>query len=333
MPGRCARSILGVVARHADAATWDRLHAAAKAEKTPLVKEELYFLLAATEDEALARRALDLALTAGAGRDQQRGHDRARGRGASGPGLRLRARAHGGGERRRWTPRSRSRYLRGPGAASPRIRRWSGSSRPTPTRISTAGRAATRRRRSPTSSDRIRVRERVPPALDAWLARPPAGGDALTATGHWISISIRVQQDRLVPDDVVLVRARVERILLDPALQYSVAPPFPLTMVWRRHISVEGTPREARSDGQAAGRTEPRYADLQVVGAVVLELPPDGVAARGFEPSTFSTSLEMSIPHFERLDDDLDYVRYRSPFLRLAVTSAEESNRSRGQDQ
>jgi hypothetical protein len=52
-----------VVARHADAKTWDRLHAQARAEKTPLVKDHLYGLLASTEDAALAKRALDLALT------------------------------------------------------------------------------------------------------------------------------------------------------------------------------------------------------------------------------------------------------------------------------
>jgi aminopeptidase N len=63
VPAALRKTILAVVARHADAATWDELHAAAKAEKTPLVKDELYMLLSASEDEALARRALDLALT------------------------------------------------------------------------------------------------------------------------------------------------------------------------------------------------------------------------------------------------------------------------------
>jgi aminopeptidase N len=63
MPPALRKTILGVVARHADAATWDRLHAAARSEKTPLVKDQLYALLSATEDEALARRALELALT------------------------------------------------------------------------------------------------------------------------------------------------------------------------------------------------------------------------------------------------------------------------------
>jgi aminopeptidase N len=63
MPVALRRVILGVVAQHADAATWDKLHAAALAEKAPLVKDQLYGLLADTLDEALARRALALALT------------------------------------------------------------------------------------------------------------------------------------------------------------------------------------------------------------------------------------------------------------------------------
>ena len=63
VPPPLRKTILSVVARHADAATWDRLHKEARAEKTPLVKDHLYSLLASTEDEALARRALELALT------------------------------------------------------------------------------------------------------------------------------------------------------------------------------------------------------------------------------------------------------------------------------
>jgi aminopeptidase N len=39
------------------------LHAAARSEKTPLIKDQLYALLSATADEALARRAMELALT------------------------------------------------------------------------------------------------------------------------------------------------------------------------------------------------------------------------------------------------------------------------------
>jgi aminopeptidase N len=63
VPPSLRKTILEVVALHADAKTWDRLHAQARAEKTPLVKDRLYALLAATQDEALARRARDLALT------------------------------------------------------------------------------------------------------------------------------------------------------------------------------------------------------------------------------------------------------------------------------
>uniref|UniRef100_UPI003217CB70 ERAP1-like C-terminal domain-containing protein n=1 Tax=Dyella sp. TaxID=1869338 RepID=UPI003217CB70 len=63
MPAALRRTILGVVARNADAATWDRLHAMAKAEKTPLVKDQLYTLLSISRDKALAQKALDLALT------------------------------------------------------------------------------------------------------------------------------------------------------------------------------------------------------------------------------------------------------------------------------
>jgi aminopeptidase N len=63
MPAALRKTILGVVATHADAATWDKLHAAAQAEKTPMVKDEFYSLLSSAEDPKLAQRALDLALT------------------------------------------------------------------------------------------------------------------------------------------------------------------------------------------------------------------------------------------------------------------------------
>ena len=63
IPGTLRRTILGVVARHADAATWDNIHAQAVAEKTPLIRAQLFSLLASAEDETLARKALELALT------------------------------------------------------------------------------------------------------------------------------------------------------------------------------------------------------------------------------------------------------------------------------
>jgi aminopeptidase N len=62
--GPLRTTILEVVARHADAAGWERLHAQALEEKSPLVRSELYKLLGAARDQTLAKRALDLALTA-----------------------------------------------------------------------------------------------------------------------------------------------------------------------------------------------------------------------------------------------------------------------------
>jgi len=61
--GPLRRTILGIVATNIDAAGWDRLRAQARAERNPLVRAQLYRLLGAARDPALARRALDLALT------------------------------------------------------------------------------------------------------------------------------------------------------------------------------------------------------------------------------------------------------------------------------
>jgi len=61
--GPLRSAIASIVAQNADAAAWDRLHEAARAEKNPLVRSQLYRQLASARDEALARRALDLALT------------------------------------------------------------------------------------------------------------------------------------------------------------------------------------------------------------------------------------------------------------------------------
>ena len=70
IPGPLRKAILGVVAQNADAATWETLHAQALAEKTPLVRQQLYTLLASAQDEALATKALDLALTPEPGETQ-----------------------------------------------------------------------------------------------------------------------------------------------------------------------------------------------------------------------------------------------------------------------
>ncbi len=62
--GPLRTTILEVVARHVDGAGWDRLHTQAAGEKGPLVRSELYKLLGAARDQTLAKRALELALTA-----------------------------------------------------------------------------------------------------------------------------------------------------------------------------------------------------------------------------------------------------------------------------
>ncbi len=63
VPGALRKTILAVVAEHADAATWDALRRSAQSEQSPMIKDTLYALLASTEDRALAERALALALS------------------------------------------------------------------------------------------------------------------------------------------------------------------------------------------------------------------------------------------------------------------------------
>jgi aminopeptidase N len=63
MPPELYKAILGIVASHADRATWEKMHLEAMAEKRTMMKDRLYQLLASTEDEALAQRALKMALT------------------------------------------------------------------------------------------------------------------------------------------------------------------------------------------------------------------------------------------------------------------------------
>lgn len=61
--GPLRSTILAVAARNVDSAGWDRLRSQARSERSPLVKAQLYRLLGSAADPALARRALDLALT------------------------------------------------------------------------------------------------------------------------------------------------------------------------------------------------------------------------------------------------------------------------------
>jgi aminopeptidase N len=61
--GPLRSTILAVNARNIDSAGWERLRAQARAERSPLVRTQLYKLLGGAADPALAQRALDLALT------------------------------------------------------------------------------------------------------------------------------------------------------------------------------------------------------------------------------------------------------------------------------
>ncbi|MEO6227965.1 MAG: M1 family metallopeptidase [Thermomonas sp.] len=63
MPPELRRTILGIVARNADTATWDKLHKMAQDEKSSMIRDQYYGLLASAKDKALAQRALDMALT------------------------------------------------------------------------------------------------------------------------------------------------------------------------------------------------------------------------------------------------------------------------------
>ena len=62
-PVALRKTITGVVAVNADKATWNKLHAMAKAETNSLIKDQLYDMLAVAKDDALAQQALTMALT------------------------------------------------------------------------------------------------------------------------------------------------------------------------------------------------------------------------------------------------------------------------------
>ena len=63
VPAALRQPVLAVVARNNDVPGWAALRAAARSEKTPMVKDQLYLLLASAEDRGLSERALELALT------------------------------------------------------------------------------------------------------------------------------------------------------------------------------------------------------------------------------------------------------------------------------
>ncbi|MFT3896623.1 MAG: M1 family metallopeptidase [Thermomonas sp.] len=63
LPPDLRRTVLDIVAYNADAAMWDKLHAMARGEKSSMIRDQYYGLLARARDKALAQRALDMALT------------------------------------------------------------------------------------------------------------------------------------------------------------------------------------------------------------------------------------------------------------------------------
>lgn len=63
LPASLRRTVLGVVAQHADAASWAQLRAQANAETSPMQRTYLFELLGTARDPALAQQALSLALT------------------------------------------------------------------------------------------------------------------------------------------------------------------------------------------------------------------------------------------------------------------------------
>ncbi len=63
IPGSLKETWLLVLARNADAATWDALRTKAEAASSATERSTLYELLGRTQDESLAKRALELALT------------------------------------------------------------------------------------------------------------------------------------------------------------------------------------------------------------------------------------------------------------------------------
>ncbi len=181
MPAALRKTILGVVANHADAATWDRLRAAAQAETTPLIKDRLYLLLAAAGDERLARRALELALTSEPRATTTAGMISAVS--FRHPDLAFDfALGHLGAVEQRIDASSQSRYFAGLGqrSADPamidKIRRYASEHLP-----------ASARRDAETAEasieDRIRVRRDRLPEIDAWVAKHRVAAPALPVVG------------------------------------------------------------------------------------------------------------------------------------------------------
>ncbi len=63
LPASMRRTVLTSVAQHADAADWEQIHELARSARSELERYELYALLGQADDPALARRALELAIS------------------------------------------------------------------------------------------------------------------------------------------------------------------------------------------------------------------------------------------------------------------------------
>ena len=171
MPVALRRTILNVVAANADAATWDALHAEARAEQTAMIRTEQYELLGAAKDPALARRALDLALTDEAGATNSAGIIRRVA--AEHPDLAYDfAIAHREQVEKKIDATSRSRYFPGLGGRSA-----------DPAMVAKLNAYAEQYLAADARGDvknaiasiqyRIKVRKERLPQIDAWLAKQP----------------------------------------------------------------------------------------------------------------------------------------------------------------
>jgi aminopeptidase N len=63
LPASIRRTVLGVVAEHADLVSWEQMRERANAEKNELVRQHLFSLLGTANDPLLAKKALDLAVS------------------------------------------------------------------------------------------------------------------------------------------------------------------------------------------------------------------------------------------------------------------------------
>ncbi|PNS09693.1 M1 family metallopeptidase [Solilutibacter silvestris] len=163
------RTVLGMVGAKATPAEWDQLHAMAKSAPTPMVKSQMYSLLAGAEDQALTQKALDLALTDEPGATVSAGM--IRGAAFDHPDMVFDwAMAHRGQIDKLVDASSLSRYYAGLGSSSfdpamiGKIRAYAEKYL-----------APTSRRESETAianiEYRIKVRREQLPAIDAWLAK------------------------------------------------------------------------------------------------------------------------------------------------------------------